>query len=41
MRIASYVQDASKTPYLKNYDYNGVKINVTASDFKEFMAKIV
>ena len=39
--IASAESSVEKMPYLKSYDYKGVKINVTAADFAPFMAECV
>jgi dipeptidyl-peptidase-3 len=41
LRIASLHHDEKVTPYLKEYDYEGKKITVSAGDFQAFMQKIV
>lgn len=41
LRIASHLVDTEKMPYLKSYSLeNGVTVNVTAGDFREFMSKV-
>ena len=31
----------NKTPYLKTYDWNGIKIHVKAADFHDIMRNVV
>ena len=41
LRIASYLNDSKKMPYLKSYSLdNGITVNVSAGDFSKFMAKV-
>ncbi len=41
LRIASHLQDTDKMPYVKSYLLEtGQTVNVTAGDFREFMAKL-
>jgi len=41
LRVCSSHASCEKTPYLKQYEYNGWTIKVEAQDFSEFMKLVV
>ena len=41
LRICSMTSNPKITPYLKTYEKDGVKLTVSAADFKDFMNKCV
>ena len=41
LKIASHLADSSITPYLKTYEWEDLKVHVTAADFSDIMSNVV